>query len=309
MVMAGGIPVDFARMTVTRSGVAGRAWLDRLPDILDTYARRWGLTLGAPMIPLSYNYVVPARCADGMAAILKVCVPGGEFARQAAALRLFDGEGAARLLACDPGDEALLVERCEPGIPLRQETVVDDDRATAIACEVMRRLWRPAPSDSPFPSMSDWNADLQHLRPHYGGGTGPFPVAIVEEVETLVAELTASAPAPILLHGDLHYDNILAAGRQPWLAIDPKGLTGEPAYETGVLLYNPYPLLVDAPDSRRVLARRVDQLAEELAVDRARVRGWGLVRAVLSAWWHVESTGQVRGAALTCAELLATIDP
>ena len=301
------VPDDFADITTIRTGTAGRAWLDRLPDILDACARRWGLTLGAPMVPLSYNYIVPARCADGTAAILKVCVPGGEFALQEAALRLFAGEGAARLLACDSGDEVLLVERCEPGTPLRQETIADDDRATAIACDVMRRLWRPAPSDSPFPSMSDWNADLQRLRPHYGGGTGPFPAALVEEVETLLAELTSSAPAPILLHGDLHYDNILAARRQPWLAIDPKGLTGEPAYETGVLFYNPYPLLVDAPDSPRILARRMDQLAEELAVDRARVRGWGLVRAVLSAWWHVESTGQVRGAALTCAELLASI--
>ena len=307
MVATGAIPDDFARMTLLRSGAAGRAWLDRLPDILETYARRWGLTLGDPMIPLSYNYVVPAHCADGTAAILKVCVPGGEFVLQEAALRLFDGDGAVRLLACDRGDEALLVERCEPGVLLRQEAIVDDDHATAIACDVMRRLWRPAPPDSPFPAMSDWNADLRRLRPHYGGGTGPFPVALVEEVETLVAELTASAPAPIVLHGDLHYDNILTAQRQPWLAIDPKGLTGEPAYETGVLLYNPYPLLIDAPNRRRVLARRVDQLAAELGLDRARVRGWGLVRAVLSAWWHVESTGNVRGAALTCAELLASI--
>lgn len=307
MVADAAIPDDFAAMTVLRGGAAGHAWLDRLPDLLDGCARRWELTPGAPMTPLSYNYVVPARCADGTAAILKICVPGGEFALQAEALRLFDGRGAARLLACDPGDEVMLLERCEPGTLLREQMVADDDRATAIACGVMRRLWQPAPPDSPFPAMADWNADLRRLRPHYGGGTGPFPRALVEEMEALVAELTASAPAPILLHGDLHYDNILAAAREPWLAIDPKGLTGEPAYETGVLLYNPYPLLLDAPNRRRTLARRVDQLADELALDRARVRGWGLVRAVLSAWWHVESTGHVRGAALTCAELLADI--
>jgi len=126
-------------------------------------------------------------------------------------------------------------------------------------------------------------------------------------VERLVAELTASAPAPLLLHGDLHHDNILAAERQPWLAIDPKGLIGDPAYETGALLYNPHPLLLDAPDPGRILARRVDQLAEELSLDRARVRGWGLVRAVLSAWWSVGSSDQFREAVMTCAELLAEI--
>jgi streptomycin 6-kinase len=305
MVVTDTVRDDFAHVTILRSGAAGRAWLDRLPTILDTCARRWRLTLSAPMIPLSYNYIVPARRTDGTAAILKVCVPSGEFASQVEALRLFDGRGAVRLLASDPGDEALLLEGCEPGTLLREET--DDERATAIACGVMRRLWRPAPPDGPFPTLSDWNDDLHSLRPHYGGGTGPFPAAIVEEVETLVAELTASAPAPLLLHGDLHHDNILAAQREPWLAIDPKGLTGEPAYETGALLYNPQPDLLDMPDPGRILARRVDQLADELSLDRVRVRGWGLVRAVLSTWWHVESSGQVWGEALACAELLAAI--
>jgi streptomycin 6-kinase len=155
--------------------------------------------------------------------------------------------------------------------------------------------------------MADWNDDLQLLRPHYGGSTGPFPARLIEEVESILPALAATAPAPLLLHGDLHYDNILAAERQPWLAIDPKGLVGEPAYETGALLYNPQPQLLDVPHPGRILARRVNQLAEELHLDRARVRGWGIVRAVLSAWWHMQSTGEVWQGTLTCAELLAAI--
>lgn len=301
------VPTDFALATIAREGAAGRAWLDRLPAILDGCAERWELTLGAPVKPLSYCYVIPARRADGTAAILKVCPPMGEFARQVAALRLFDGRGIVRLLESDPHVEALLVERCEPGTLLRVESAADDARATSIACDVMRQVWRQPPPDHPFPAMADWNADLRQLRPHYGGGTGPFPVPLIEEMETLVADLTASAPAPLLLHGDLHHDNILAARRQPWLAIDPKGLIGEPAYETGALLYNPYLQLLAAPNSGRILARRIDQLSEELGLDRVRVRGWGLVRAVLAAWWHVESIGEVWEEALTCAGLLAAI--
>ncbi len=295
----------FSRATAARSGAAGRDWLDRLPTILDDCAARWGLTLGAPAAPLSYNYVVNARRTDGTAAMLKIHLPEGGFASEVAALRRFDGRGSARLLASDPRNAALLLERCEPGTPLTLTTVADDERATSIAASVMRQVWRPLlPGDS-FQTMADWNADLRLLRPHYRGGTGPFPVALIEEVETLLPALTASTPAPILLHGDLHYDNILAAARQPWLAIDPKGLAGEPAYETGALLYNPQPHLLDAPHPGRILARRVDQLAEELTLDRARVRGWGIVRAVLSAWWHVQSSGHVWQEALTCAGLLA----
>ena len=155
--------------------------------------------------------------------------------------------------------------------------------------------------------MDDWNAGLCRLRPRYGGGTGPFPARLIAEVENLRADLTASAGIPVLLHGDLHHDNIVAAGRAAWRAIDPKGLIGEPAYEIGPLLFNPQPQLLAAPQPGRILARRVDHCAAELGLERARVRGWGLVRAVLAAWWHAESTGRPWDAALACAVLIAEI--
>jgi streptomycin 6-kinase len=112
---------------------------------------------------------------------------------------------------------------------------------------------------------------------------------------------------PMLLHDDLHRDNILAAQRESWLAIDPKGLIGEPAYETGALLRNPLPQLLELPQPGRILAWRVNQLAEELDFDRARVRGWGLAQAVLSAWWSVEEFGDVSDTAIACAEVLTSI--
>jgi len=171
----------------------------------------------------------------------------------------------------------------------------------------MRQLWRPVPPNHPFPTVNDWGRGFARLRQHYEGGSGPFPTRLLEEAEALFAELSASMAESVLLHGDLHHDNILAAQRQPWLAIDPKGLVGEPAYETGALLRNPLPELLKAPQPGRILARRVDQLSEELGLDRERVRGWGLAQAVLSAWWSVEDTDQIGEGALTCAELLAAI--
>ena len=80
--------------------------------------------------------------------------------------------------------------------------------------------------------------------------------------------------SPVLLHGDLHHDNILSAERAPWLAIDPKGLVGEPAYETGAWLRNSHPELLNSPHPARTLARRIDQLAAELNSERARIHGW-----------------------------------
>jgi streptomycin 6-kinase len=106
---------------------------------------------------------------------------------------------------------------------------------------------------------------------------------------------------PVLLHGDLHHWNILAAGRQPWLALDPKGIVGEPAYEVGALLRNPdlMPL--------QVQERRVDQLTAELGFDRYRILGWGIAQAVLSAWWSYEDHGHGWESAVACAEILAAL--
>ncbi len=299
------IPDDFVGKMIALHGANGHAWLQRLPTILAACEQRWGLKIGAPFAHLSYHYAAPAMRSDSTTVVVKACSPTNEFAREAEALRLFDGHGMAQLLDCDESDEVLLLEHLKPGTLLR--TLEDDEEATSHAATVMRQLWRPVPPNHPFPTVNDWGRGFARLRQHYEGGSGPFPTSLLEEAEALFAELSASMAESVLLHGDLHHDNILAAQRQPWLAIDPKGLVGEPAYETGALLRNPLPELLKAPQPGRILARRVDQLSEELGLDRERVRGWGLAQAVLSAWWSVEDTDQIGEGALTCAELLAAI--
>jgi streptomycin 6-kinase len=322
------IPDTLARTTVELYGPSGVEWLRRLPALLAEYGARWlGTTgdqwstaIGPPFEPLSYNYVAPAVRADGTPAVLKLGVPNPELRTEIEALRIFDGRGAVRLLAADPEGGALLLERLSPGEPLAtllrderaaasdERALASDARATSIAARLMSQLWRPAPTDGPFPTVARWAAGLQRLRGHFGGGTGPFPANLIEKAEALFAQLIDSMAPPVLLHGDLHHHNILSAGRQPWLALDPKGVLGEPAYEAGAFLRNPLPWLLDQPDPRRILSRRLDQLAGDLGLDRARLLGWGLAQAVLSAWWSFEDHGHGWHDALTCAELLATLE-
>lgn len=301
------IPDDFRREIVALHGEEGRAWLARLPTILASCEERWNLTISPPFSGLSFNYVAPAVRHDGTEVVLKVCALTDEFPYQPEALRLFDGRGMVRLLDCEPMDEVMLLERLSPGTLLR--SVQDDEEATSCMVSIMRQMWRPVAQEHPFKTVQDWGKGFTRLRQRYGGGTGPFPGALLKEAETLYAELSASMAEPVLLHGDLHHDNILAAERQPWLAIDPKGLVGEPAYETGAWLRNPMPQLLEMPQPGRILARRVDQLADELGFERARVRGWGLAQAMLSAWWGMEDSGELSEFAITCAELLAAIRP
>ena len=299
------IPERFARTMVELHADEGVEWLRRLPNLIRDCEERWGLTVLAPFTPLSYNYVAPAIRADGTDAVLKVGFPADEPETQIPALRLYDGRGIVRLLEADQEQGAMLLERLTPGTPLAH--IVDDEEATAIAADVMRQLWRPAPAEHPFPTVADWMGGMQRVREHFGGGSGPFPMALVAEAERLFADLIGSMGEPVLLHGDLHHENILAAQRQPWLAVDPKGVVGEPAYEVGALLRNRLPDDLNPVQTKRILARRIDQLAEALEFDRARLLGWGLAQAMLSAWWTVEDHGYGWEPTIMLAEYFAEL--
>jgi streptomycin 6-kinase len=279
------LPDSFIRTIQLTFKEAGAAWLDNLPALIAACESRWSIRVLPPFPNLSYNFVAPAVRADGSDVVLKLGVPNPELLTEIAAMRLYDGHGIARLLEADPPRGIQLFERLLPGTPLT--SIADDDEATRIAALVMRDLWTPLPADHTFPSVADWIAGLDKLRPHFDGGTGPFPAPLLDQAERLFAELLASSDTPMLLHGDLHHDNILMAQRSAWLAIDPKGITGEPAYEVGALMRNPIGV-EHWPDLRRVLSRRFDILHEMLGFDRQRMIAWSFAQAVLSAWWFIE---------------------
>ncbi|GAC1512825.1 MAG: aminoglycoside phosphotransferase family protein [Chloroflexota bacterium] len=295
----------FERTTVEMHGATGRDWLERLPAAIAACEKRWSLRVEAPFSHLTFNYVAPAMRDDGVAVVLKICGPTGEFRSEADALRFFDGHGCARLLDVDVEESVLLLERLEPGTPLL--AVADDEEATAIAARTMRALWRAAPPDHRFPTVADWAAGFGRLRQHFNGGSGPLPQRIVDRAERLFADLLASMGEPVVLHGDLHHDNIRAARREPWLAIDPKGIVGEREYETGSWLRNWQPDLLSTPHPGRILERRIHQFAGELNFDAERIRSWAVAQAVLSAWWTIEDRGHNWDGAIACAELLAAI--
>jgi streptomycin 6-kinase len=293
-------------------GEKGRDWLASLPELISRCAECWSLTVMPPFEALSFNYVAPALREDGTPVVLKLGVPHPELETEIEALKIFDGDGIARLLESDLGLGAFLIERLEPGATLL--SIEDDEEATIIAAGVMRNLWKPIAEGHPFPTAERWSLGLGRLRTTFDGGTGPFSAALVERAESLFAELLDSMGEPVLIHGDLHHENILCNPgdassqnneREPWLAIDPKGLVAEREYEVGALLRNPLPQLLNTPDLERVTARRVALLSEELGFDRERIVGWGLSQAVLSGWWRYEDQGHGWESAMAVAEIFA----
>jgi len=300
------VPESLARATTAMRDPAGVEWLQGLPALVADIQQRWSLSVGSPFPGIWANWVAPATLPDGKPAVLKLSFPENkEFKTEAEALRLFDGRGICRLLRLNRERGVMLLERCEPGAPLT--TVEDDEEAVSIAAGVLRRLWRPAPPEHPFPLVSDWARGFKRLRRRYDGGTGPMPATLVEKAEALFAVLIPSQAEPVLLHGDFHHENVLSARREGWLAIDPKGVVGEPAYDAATLLREP-PDLAHQPNARLILERRLEQLPEELGLDRDRVHGWALAQSVLAAYWSLEDSGQVWDEALVFARLLSEIE-
>lgn len=282
---------ELARNVVGAWGNDGVRWLAELPSILRNVARHWDLTVGAPY-ELSYHYVTAVVCGDGTPAVLKLGVPTAtSLAEEALALAAFEGRGAVRLLRADLDRGALLLERVTPGWRARDLVPRRDSDATSAATAVMRRLHVPPPPGCPVPDVLVQAQAFDDYRAVHGHA-GPLPLDLVIRAGALMRELCASATDRVVLHGDLHHDNILRAAREPWLAIDPHGVVGDPGYEVGSLLFNP------DPDNRdelltALVASRVEQLADELAIPVDRVVAWGFVKAVMSDVWSAEGWSSV----------------
>lgn len=266
---------------------SGQGWLQSLPRTVDDCAREWGFRLRSPQRESTSSFVVPVHLPDGSTAILKCGLPENpEFVSEARALQCFDGRGAVRLLEVDFDRGAMLIERANPGQPLR--ILEDDDQATRMAAVLMQRLWRPVPDNDAFPSVADWGKGYERLRQRFDGGTGPLSSDLVDRAEKLYADLVGSTETSMVLHGDLHHDNIVSAHREAWLALDPKGVTGDPIFETVALLYNPFSVLNAHPEAKSLVQRRIDILADVLGFRRQRIREWALAQGMLSAWWCIE---------------------
>jgi streptomycin 6-kinase len=264
-----------------RERPGGAAWLARLPRLVADCAELWELQVGAPFVPATVSYVAAVTRADGTPAVLKVNFPEPESEHEAAALAHWDGAGAVALLAHDPERRALLVERCMPGEPLRR--TADEEVANRAAAAVLRRLWRPPPAGHPFRTLDAearrWASELPARRDRH---RPPYDRALVDRAVAWIGELLAPPAEPVVVHQDLHGGNVLRAAREPFLAIDPKPLVGDRAFDVASLLRDRRAeLAADAAPVRR-MRRRLDQLSAELDLDRERMRRWAVVHAL--AW-------------------------
>jgi streptomycin 6-kinase len=284
------------RATVERvHSEAGRQWLASVSTIVRECLTRWSLELDQPFENLSYNLVLPGRLPDGKEIVLKLGVPCAELSMEAAALSLFQGVGAVRLLDHDAARGILLMERVIPGTPIYK--LQDDAEATRTAARLMRRLWRMPPANHAFPSLAVWFRAFARLRQKYNDGSGPFPAELIAKAESTFTELNASAATDVILHGDLHHENILSSAKGEWLAIDPKGISGDPGYEVGSFMLNQLPMKAADEKTSEILDQRLAIFSDELQISRDRLARWSFCHAVLSAVWDFEEGADWYGTA------------
>lgn len=279
------LPVPAGLLSQRELGEDWARWLDRLPRLAEELVAEWRLTPSATPLHGYCSLVLPVTHADGTPGALKITFDGDdESLHEALALQHWGGRGAVRLLRADPRRRAMLLAWL-PGPDLADTWDVE-------ACEVVGglygRLHIPAlPQLASVESyVEGWLRDLEGL-----GRDVPVPRRYVEQALALGRALLADAPAPVVVHGDLHYANVMADAAGEWVAIDPKPMAGDPHYEPAPLLWNRMDELSGAGavgSVRDGLRRRFHAVVDAGGLDEDRARDWVVVRMVINAGWTVE---------------------
>lgn len=258
-------------------GEKGKAWLDALPQLIAATSSRLDLRDLIQVTNLTYNYVLSGFHGDNPI-ILKLGLDNEGLAREAFALKCFAGYGAVKVLAEDNG--ILLLERAVPGTSLKSCFPNQEHESVKIACGVIKKLHQAnIPTTHNFPHIKDWLSALDK--------DWPIPDRYLQKARKLRDQMLQTSEANVLLHGDLHHDNILQNG-DDWVVIDPKGVIGEPAYEVSAFIRNPMPELLNHIDAPHIIHNRVSRFAAALELPERRIIDWCFVESVLSWIWNIQ---------------------
>ncbi|GAA2223636.1 aminoglycoside phosphotransferase family protein [Promicromonospora sukumoe] len=261
------------RKTVVAGG--NESWLDELPDMVDSLAQEWSLTIGSSLAGGHVALVVEATLVDGTPAVLKIGVPGRDIGPEATLLRLADGEGCAELLGEDMDRQALLLERL--GAPMH-DIVADPVSRHSLLCDVAVRLWRPVGPDIDLPTGAELAEQDAHRLPGLWEQAGRpcSPATVADALECMNRRRRAHDDrSAVLVHGDIHELNALQASDGSYKLIDPAGLRAEPACDLGTIVRC-------NPDLGDDLRARTERLASRTGVDATAIWEWGTIHRVFS---------------------------
>jgi streptomycin 6-kinase len=253
----------FEKNIISIYGDKGKAWLANLPTQVQKIAALWELDRLHPFDNLSYNYVLQGY-QKGKPIVLKLGLDELSLSKETKALEAFADYGAVAVLGHT--SDSLLLQKVMPGSLLKNYFSKGNQSAIKIACDVMKKLHQaPLPKENHFPHIKDL---LQTLDKEWN-----IPRFHLEKARTLKNTLLEEQGAQVLLHGDLHKENILLDGKD-WLFIDPKGFIGSPMNEIWAFVEDP-------KNDLMFISKYFD-------FDQSAVVKWYYVHLVLAACWQVE---------------------
>ncbi|TDT32153.1 streptomycin 6-kinase [Streptomyces sp. BK208] len=287
------VPERLAASQAKYNGEAGRAFVAGLPALAEDFLRRWDLRLDGPSMHGWAALVLPVVRGDGTEAVLKLQIADAESEGEPVALRVWAGDGAVRLLDHDAATGTMLLERLDAG---RMLSHVEDSREAVLVIARLLAHLTATPAPPGMRRLGDIARGMLERTP----GTleriaDPADRRLVADCAAAVREV-ADEPGDRLLHWDLHYENVLAADRARWLAIDPKPLAGDPAFDLLPALDNRY----DPAQTRW----RFDAMTDVLGLDRERARAWSLGRVLQNSLWNVEDGDPLEPQQLEIGRLL-----
>ena len=254
-----------------RQSAIGQSWLNCVPEVLNECVERWSLTIGEPFPDAYVSLAVPAKTTTGLDVVIKLRYPDRESEHEAEALLAWGGSGAVRILDQDPQRCALLLERCVPGEYLSS---VGQEIGLGVLIELLPRLWISA--GEPFTTLAEevalWTTNLPN---EFEEADESFERSLLDRAIATLGDLAVSQGEQVLIHQDLHGNNVLAAEREPWLVIDPKPLVGEREFGLSPIIRS-----TEFGASRNDVVYRLDRLTSELDLDRERARLWAFGHAV-----------------------------
>ena len=260
-------------------GPSGADWARGAQRLLGEAFERWDLVPDGPLRTGWTAVVAPVR-RDGEPLVVKVVRRSVDTDGEPLALRTWAGDGAVRLVAALPSDGLLLLERLDAEVDLGS---LDTDSACEVIGGLLARLHVPAPPA--LPALSDWSAGW--LRE--AGGRDTLPRRLVSRAVGLHGELVADAGCDgTLVHGDLHYENVLAGSREPWLAIDPQPRAGHPGWDLHAVLRNRREELGTGAALRWSARHRTEVLCDAAGMDEELARHWTIVRCAIECVWALD---------------------
>jgi len=282
------IPESFKAKVVRIFGAKGKVWLENLPQILETCIEKWNLSNCRPCTQMSMNFICFGESPDFGEVALKVGVPYSDLFCEMKALSLYNGRNICKCYDYDVELGAMVLERVSPGVQLK--ALSDSEDRINFGSDVIAGLPLQLEDATELPAYSQW-VEKAFKRAREENKVGEKMLYYINEAESLFKEIEVCDKRKVLLHGDLHHENILQDNNGQWKAIDPKGVIGPLSMEAARFIQNELSF-VALEERLSSFGRMTEVFSEKLETSKRIIAACTFVLMVLSICWCFEDFTQ-----------------